>query len=233
MMEKKKKYTDKSKALVSIFAAGLCLMLLVGLLALGVNGYVKAHTSDKIISEEEAAELSGMDCILVLGCAVKDDGSPSHMLSDRIDRGIALYKAGAAPKLLMSGDHGREGYDEVGTMKALAVAQGIDSRDVFEDHAGFSTYESLYRAKEIFGVEKVIIVTQKYHLYRALHIAEGLGIDAVGVHADYRTYSGQSNREIREILARVKDFGMTVIKPEPTYLGEPISIFGDGNATQG
>lgn len=211
----------------------LCLALLAGISALGINAYVKGHTSKRIISVDDAAAIPDADCILVLGCFVRDDGSPSHMLSDRIDRGIELYNAGAAPKLLMSGDHGRVDYDEVGTMKDCAVAAGIESSDVFEDHAGFSTYESLYRAGEIFGAEKVIIVSQEYHLHRALYIAEKLGIDAYGVDADLRPYSGQTVREVREILARVKDFGMTVFKPEPTYLGEVISIKGDGNLTQG
>ena len=155
------------------------------------------------------------------------------MLADRLRRGIALYNSGAAPKLLMSGDHGREEYDEVNCMKDFAVEKGIPSDDIFMDHAGFSTYDSLYRAKYVFGAEKVIIVTQKYHLYRALYIADALGLEAVGVSADLRTYFGQSMRETREIAARIKDFGMTILKPESKYLGEPISLDDSGDVTNG
>lgn len=208
----------------------LVLGLLVAVTALAINGYVICSTRGQILSPEEAASYEA-DCILVLGCLVKEDGSPSTMLHDRLQRGVALYQAGAAPKLLMSGDHGTADYDEVNAMKQFAVAAGIDSADVFMDHAGFSTYESMYRAKEVFGVKKVIIVTQKYHLYRALYIAEQLGLEAVGVAADYDSYAGQTYREMREILARNKDFLTGIFQPEPTYLGEMIPIFGNGDLT--
>lgn len=208
----------------------LVLGLLVAVTALAINGYVICSTRGQILSPEEAASYEA-DCILVLGCLVKEDGSPSTMLRDRLQRGVALYQAGAAPKLLMSGDHGTADYDEVNVMKQFAVAAGIDSADVFMDHAGFSTYESMYRAKEVFGVKKVIIVTQKYHLYRALYIAEQLGLEAVGVAADYDNYAGQTYREMREILARNKDFLTGIFQPEPTYLGEMIPIFGNGDLT--
>ena len=153
------------------------------------------------------------------------------MLHDRLRRGVELYELGAAPKLLMSGDHGRKGYDEVDAMKHFAVDAGIDSDDVFMDHAGFSTYESMYRAKEIFQAQKIIIVTQEYHLYRAIYIAESLGMEAYGVSSDYRAYSGQVRMDLREMLARVKDFGTSLIQPKPTFLGEAIPIWGDGNLT--
>jgi vancomycin permeability regulator SanA len=99
------------------------------------------------------------------------------------------------------------------------------------DHAGFSTYECMYRAKEIFAAKKIVIVTQKYHLYRALYIAEQMGIEAYGVSADYRGYLNQEARDLREVLARVKDFAMCIFKPEPTYLGETIPVWGDGELT--
>lgn len=210
-------------------------LLLVGLLggavALGINAYVKHTTRDAILTPQQATELADVDCIIVLGCQVKSDGTPSHMLEDRLRRGVELYELGAAPKLLMSGDHGRLEYDEVATMKQYALDAGIPSEDVFKDHAGFSTYESIYRAKEIFAADKIIIVTQEYHLYRALYIARGLGVEAYGVHCDYRTYYGQFYRDLREILARVKDFAMTIFLPEPTYLGEVIPVSGNGNVT--
>lgn len=212
----------------------LCLLILglVGSLCVtGINFWVCGSTTGRILSPEKVAGLTDIDCVLVLGCQVKENGSPSHMLEDRLKRSVSLYKEYGIPKLLMSGDHGQAHYNEVGTMKQYAVDAGIPSSDVFMDHAGFSTYESLYRAKEVFGVDRVVIVTQKYHLYRALFIARALGIEAWGVASDYRSYSGQSIREVREVLARVKDVGTSLLKLKPTYLGEPISITGDGNTT--
>ena len=214
-----------------IFITLLCLGIACATLLFSVNIYVKTTTSNRILSTEEASLLTDVDCILVLGCSVKKDGTPSNMLSDRLTRGIELYRLGAAPKLLMSGDHGRDGYNEVGAMKQVAVASGIASSDVFMDHAGFSTYESLYRAKAIFGADKILIVTQGYHLPRALYIATSLGIDAYGVSSDYHTYRGQWFRDLREALARVKDVGTSLFKPEPTYLGDAIPVNGDGDLT--
>ena len=221
----------KKKTLRRLLSIFLCLYIL-GVTALTViNSIVKLSTGDQIITSEEAAKLENIDCILVLGCFVKDDGRPSDMLFDRLTRGVELYDLGAAPKLLMSGDHGREEYDEVAAMKQFAIDEGIPSEDVFMDHAGFSTYESIYRAKEIFQADKILIVTQEYHLYRALYIANQLGVEAYGVSSDYHTYVGQFMRDFREMLARVKDCATCIFKPEPTYLGEAIPIFGDGNLT--
>lgn len=208
---------------------GVC--LLGGLAVLGINLTVKGSVKDKILTEAQATDLKNVDCIIVLGCQVRSDGTPSHMLEDRLRRGVALYEAGAAPKILMSGDHGTQGYDEVNAMKKYAMDAGLPTEDVFMDHAGFSTYETVYRAKEIFQAKKVIIVTQTYHLYRAMYIAQQFGMEVYGVAAEYREYGGQFNRDIREVLARVKDFGMSIFKPEPTYLGKAIPITGSGEAT--
>lgn len=202
-------------------------VLLLGcLLVLGINGWVKHSTAPYL-----RQDVTGADCILVLGCGVRADGEPSLMLRDRLDMGIALYKAGAAPKLLMSGDHSRTDYDEVNAMKDYAIAAGVPSEDIFMDHAGFSTYESMYRAKDVFCAETVIIVSQEYHLYRAVYDARALGLDAWGVPAEDVNYLGQFVRDIREILARNKDFFYCLIQPEPTFLGEAIPVSGNGNLT--
>lgn len=221
----------KKKILRGLLCVFLCLCVLGVAILAGINLAVKWSTCDQILSSEEAAKLENVDCVLVLGCFVKDDGRPSDMLHDRLTRGVELYEFGAAPKLLMSGDHGRNEYDEVAAMKQFAIDKGIPSEDVFMDHAGFSTYESIYRAKEIFQAGKILIVTQEYHMYRALYIANRLGLEAYGVSSDYHTYAGQSARDLREVLARVKDFASCIVKPEPTYLGEAIPIFGNGNLT--
>ena len=214
-----------------IIISALAVCLTIGVLALSLNFFIVAKTSERILSPDDAAKLQDVDCILVLGCLVKSNGVPSDMLHDRLSVGVELYDSGASDKLLMSGDHSRTDYNEVGAMKDFATSAGIPSKDVFMDHAGFSTYESIYRAKEIFEAEKIIIVTQKYHLYRALYIADKLGIDAYGVSADLRGYRNQFFREVREILARLKDLAFTVTRPEPTYLGEKIPLDGNGDLT--
>ena len=121
------------------------------------------------------------DAIVVLGASVFADGTPSGILQDRLDDGIALYKAGVAPKLIMSGDNSTVSYNEVQVMKDYAISQGVPSQDIFCDHAGFSTYESMYRAKNVFGAQRIVVATQTYHLYRALYAAQGLGLEAIGV----------------------------------------------------
>lgn len=193
---------------------------------------VVSSAKDRIITADEAAELENTDCVLILGAGVRN-GSPTPMLRDRLITGISLYESGTAPKIIMSGDHGREDYDEVNVMKSYAVENGVPDGDVFMDHAGFSTYDSVYRAKAVFEADSIIIVTQKYHLYRALYIAERLGVNAVGVSADLDDYSGQLKRDLREIAARDKDFFSCLFKPEPKYLGEKIPVSGDGNITDG
>lgn len=207
-----------------------CLGITGGLAVFGLSSFVKNRTADKIVNETEAAKLDA-DCILVLGCGVREDGTPSLMLRDRLETGGALYEAGAAPKLLMSGDHGRKDYDEVNLMKDYAMEKGIPSEDIFMDHAGFSTYDSMVRARDIFCAKTVVIVSQEYHLYRALYLAEKLGLEAYGVPALDVNYRGQAYREFREMLARSKDFCTAVIQPQPKFLGEKIPISGNGDLT--
>lgn len=219
-----------------LWTIAIVLMVLAALGAAAmfmINHHVKSTAQVNILTVDEAATLEDVDCIIVLGCQVRADGSLSDMLHDRLARGVEVYHAGAAPKLLMSGDHGQDDYDEVGAMKQFAVENGVASEDVFEDHAGFSTYETMYRAKEVFQARKVVIVTQEYHLYRAIYIAEQLGLEAYGVSADLRTYRGQTKRDVREVLARCKDYAMCLFKPEPTYLGDSIPVSGNGDATDG
>ena len=218
----------KKKRVLLTFAAVLVLLGLI--LGLGPDLLIAAAGRKSIVSPEEAAAF-GADCILVLGAGLLPDGSPSLMLSERIQTGVDLYEAGVAPKLLMSGDHSRSDHDEVNAMKDAAMARGVPSEDIFMDHAGFATYDSFYRAGAVFGVKKVVVVTQAYHLPRALWIARSLGLEAVGVACDTRRYAGQFNRDVREILARDKDFFKCILKPLPRYLGEAIPITGSGDVT--
>ncbi len=224
-MKKKKVLKISLILIICIIVAGVAAVF-------GINAYVKFVGGKNIISVEDAKKLEGIDCIVVLGCGVDVNGKPSWMLKDRLKMGIDLYNQDISGKIIMSGDHGKKYYDEVNVMKQFAIDSKIPSNDIFMDHAGFSTYESMYRAKEIFEADSVVIVSQKYHLYRAIYIAEKLGIKAYGVNSDYNNiYGGEKYREIREILARFKDFFKTVFKSEPTYLGDVIPVSGDGNIT--
>lgn len=224
-MRKGKKKLYKCLLIVS------CMMVTGVALLLGIQTYVKERAAGHILSMAEAEQMSDFDCILVLGCKVKENGVPSDMLADRLAMGVALQQAGVSEKLLMSGDHGQEEYNEVAVMKQYAIDKGVASSDIFMDHAGFSTYDSVYRAKEIFEAKKILIVTQEYHLYRALYVAEELGMEAYGVPADTRTYFGQTKRDVREVLARVKDFFMVCVQAKPVYLGEVIPLSGSGDRT--
>jgi vancomycin permeability regulator SanA len=209
----------------------VCFGIFGAIALFGINAIVKASVKDLILTSEEAAELDGVDCILILGAGVWEGGRPSPMLEDRLLQGIELYQAGVSDRLLMSGDHGRKDYDEVNVMKQYAIDAGIPSENIFMDHAGFSTYESLYRARDIFEADKILLITQEYHLYRSLYVGNELGLEVYGVASDPRIYAGQSYREAREVLARVKDFFYALIKPEPTYLGDSIPVSGNGNLT--
>jgi len=217
---KHKKITYTLIVLLVVLAAGF----------LSINQYVKYVGSKYIYS---AQDVPAADTVLILGAYVLPDGTLSTMLKDRVMTGYELYRNGKAPKIIVSGDHGRKNYDEVNTMKDFIKNEGVTGQDVFMDHAGFSTYESLYRARDIFQVKKVIIVTQKYHLMRAVFIARELGLEAFGVASDQHNYGPiMINYETREMAARNKDFWMAkYIKPQPTFLGEAIPVFGDGGAT--
>ena len=239
-----------SRALIAAALSGLlCLVLLLTLLAT-VNVAMVDSTKDSILlkasptvtteaiaSVVAEADLSGYDCILVLGAGVREDGTPSDMLRHRVMVGCTLYEAlsdenGSVP-LLMSGDHSGD-YNEVGVMKQLATDAGIPGEDVFLDHAGYSTYESLWRAKEVFGARRILIVSQSYHLHRAIYIAESLGLEAVGVPADLRTYRHQTRYELRESLARFKDLFASARRKPVTTPGlpvGPVDLSGNGNDT--
>ena len=219
----------KYKVLIFVIAG---IALLIGIAAVSLSVYMVKATEKNIFTADTFKNDEKADCILILGAGVKD-GKPKPMLRDRLLTGIELYKSGAADKIIMSGDHGRADYDEVNVMRAFALEQGVRAEDIFLDHAGFSTYDSVYRAKNIFGAENIIIVSQKYHLYRALYISEKLDVKAAGVSANLNTYGGQLKRDIREIIARDKDFFKCIVKPEAEIMGDKIPLDGDGSITLG
>lgn len=195
-----------------------------------------AVTEDKdslLPAEIRALEDLDADCIMVLGAGIRDDETPTPMLKDRLDTGIMLYEQGAAPKLLLTGDNGQVGHNEIHVMLNYVKKAGVPEEDIFCDHAGFSTYDSMYRAQDIFGASSVIVVTQTYHEYRALYVGEKLGLQVKGVAADQMKYSGQAAREVREVLARVKDFFKAMTRAEAELGGEAIPINGSGLSTHG
>lgn len=205
-------------------------IICIALLILIINIYI-ILLSYKQILKNEFPKLKHIDCILILGAGIIDNSRPTLMLKDRLDKGVELYKMGLAPKIIMSGDHGKEEYDEVNIMKSYAIKQGVPSEDIFMDHAGFNSYDSIYRAKEIFGVKKAIIVTQNYHLYRSIYIANKLGLKVYGGKADARIYTGMPFYLSREILARIKNFIKCIKKPLPRFMGEKISLKQTGDVT--
>lgn len=216
-----------------------------GIIGMSLNNHVINSEKDNItlaINKDKDSLMSmeiqnlkdfNADCALVLGAGIVDEETPTYMLQDRLDVGIMLYKEGIVSKILLTGDNGTEEHNEIHVMLNYVKDKGVDEDDIYCDHAGFSTYDSMYRAKNIFGVEKAIIVTQTYHEYRSLYNAHKLGIECVGVSSDQKIYRGQSVREVREVLARIKDLFKTITKPESVIGGEPISLKDSGTLTHG
>ena len=212
----------------------LLILIFAGLLSAGgINWFVVRRSGKEIQSLQKLASQKSRkaDAVVVLGAKVRKDGSMSLMLKERVDLGIHAYKQGLADRIIMSGDHGTGGYDEVSTMKTYAIEKGVPSEHIFKDHAGFSTYETMYRAKDVFRAKSIIVVTQKYHLYRAVYDAGALGLEVKGIACDKAVYKGDKARKFREAIARVKDFGYTAVKPKPKYLGKAIPVSGNGNVT--
>lgn len=216
----------------------LSIIILCAVFVVGIDLIVVASTRHRIYddwtcleqsAEYAATDFGAFDCILILGCAVNDDGTPSAMLEDRLQTGMALYGDGAADKILISGDNGQIAYNEIHVMLHYLLDRGIPAEDIFCDHAGFSTYDSVHRSNSIFGAEHMIIVTQRYHQYRAQFIAAQLGIDSIGICAPNIRYRGWIFREIREIAARDKDFFKSLLRIGPAYGGDPIPLSGDSH----
>lgn len=224
----------KKKIMIKTIKILIILGVIAGIMIFAINAYVVQSMKKYIYTYDGFTNTEGgemADAVIVLGAYVQKNGQLSAILKERLDNGIALYQAGYTNRILMSGDHGREDYDEVQAMKDYAISQGVPSEHIFMDHAGFSTYETMYRARDIFQAKNVLISTQEYHLPRSLYIARQLGLKAQGVICDERSFKGSNYRWGREVLARNKDFIYTVIKPEPTYLGDTIPVTGNGDQT--
>ena len=200
----------KATIIVVLAFAILSASFLTTVLAISLS--VKRSAGNKIIDIDRATELEDVDFILVLGAGLRSDGSPSDMLADRLKVGISLIESGVCDRILMSGDKSGEHYNEVAAMERFALERGVSPDKIILDGEGYSTYESVFNAVKKYGAKKIVIVTQEYHLYRALYIAEDFGVDAYGVHSDLRSYRKQVYRNVREHFARFKDFILTATK---------------------
>ena len=207
----------------------LSLGLACAVFCLGVNLYLVLSAQRSI--PPDTAQVPRSQAAIVFGAKVYADGRLYAMTYDRLATAVDLYKAGRVQKLLISGDHGRPDYDEVNAMRRQALEWEVPPADIFMDHAGFSTYDTVARARRVFGVQKAVLVTQRYHLPRALYLARRAGVDATGVAADRRLYLARRYQAVRELAARVKDFFKGILNPSPRFLGPEIPITGDGRCT--
>ena len=226
-MSNKKKKSGWVKRFVIIAVS--CLLFILFMM-IGINVYVGMSARDYIADDMKNVK-KGVSAIIVPGAGLESDGTPGVVLKDRLDTAIELFKAGVATRILVSGDHGDDYHNEALAMKEYVIEKGLPADAIFMDHAGFTTYETMYRAREIFGVTSCVIVTQKYHMYRSIYIARGLGLDAYGMPSGIHINLKYLPLEAREFLARIKAFFMVMLKPEPTYLGDEIPISGSGAAT--
>ena len=190
------------------------ILLTIFVYAMGINYYVKYTVMDRI---KDTDEIKDVDTMIVLGAKVHDDGRLSLMLKDRLDKTIEVYNKLDIKKVIVSGDSEHKDYDETTKMKEYLINNGIPEEDIIVDIYGLSTYDSIYRLKNVYGINKSIIITQKYHLYRSLYIANSLGVEAYGIPASGEDYFGQTSREIREILARNKDFLTSLFNVKSKY----------------
>ncbi len=226
----KRQKIKKAMRITLTVMAVICAVFLLGTLAVNLFIVLSEGGSIKTLEEWKDEDKKDLDCIMVLGCSVHPDGSPSQMLKDRLDAAVELYKA-SPQKILVSGDHAGEYYNEVWNMKAYLVSEGIPSSDIYLDHYGVSTYESVYRAYHLFHVRRMTIVTQKYHLYRALYLADAMGMEVDGYAAKYVRYSGQFDRDFREVFARDKDFLTGIFRPASDMPEYQVSLKEDGDLT--
>lgn len=174
-----------------------------------------------------------VDCALVLGAGVRDDGSPSDVLRDRLDEAIDLHRAGRVTRIIVSGDHRTPHYDEPNAMRVYLEANGVPSSAIFMDHAGLDTYSSMWRARHVFGASRIVVVTQQFHLARAVWCARALGMEAEGSAADRHVYRGIAWLQMREVVSRTKAFVDVTVGRAPRHAGPAVDLTGDGRVTAG
>ncbi len=225
-------YLRKRRRLLWILAAVSVLVVALAIAVLVPDLVMTRSARSHIVAGAHDAPVTKV--AIVLGARVYENGTPSPMLADRLATGVELYKLGKVDKLLLSGDHGTTTYDEVNVMLRYCLDRGVPDEDVFTDHAGFDTYDTMYRARDVFEVTDALVVTQDFHLPRAVYIARTLGLDATGVVADVQPYANEWRFALREWPARVKAFfQLHLTKTGPRFLGPALPIDGDGRLTRG
>jgi SanA protein len=188
--------------------------------------YVQLSNKSAITSNIE--KVKAKKVAIVFGAGLKD-GAPGHALAQRLDAGITLLKTGKVQKLLLSGDNGEDKYNELKAMAEYCIQQGVDTTKIFLDYAGFDTYSTLYRAKEVFGVTEAILVSQKYHLPRAIYIAGKLGLNCQGYASKQAGRFTTRKGRLREYAASIKA-GIDIMRHrKPKYLGTAIDLEGISN----
>jgi SanA protein len=211
----------------------VALGVVCGLLAVAVPNLI-VWLGGRTPVTTDVAKVPHAQAALVLGAQIYRDGRPSIMLRDRVNAAAELYRAGRVDKLLLSGDHSRVDYDEVGTMRRLLLDEGIPAEDIFTDHAGFDTWDSAQRARRVFDVSSAVVVTQRFHMARALYDARRAGLKVTGYAADRRDYGRIMRKlQVREAAARVKTLADVVTGADPHFLGAEIPITGDGRVSWG
>lgn len=227
----KLKNNKKFKILKKVTIVACCLIIIGIIFYVAITVHVNNLAKKYITTLDDAPE---SDAVIILGARVYSDGKPSPVLQDRLDYGYELYINKKVKKILVSGDHGTKGYDEVNAMKDYLLDKGVPREDIFLDHAGFNTYDSMYRAKDIYGIETMIISTQQFHINRSIYIARNIGICAYGYPSEDKSAYNMNYLNFRENLAKVKAYIDTdIVKRKPKYLGDIISIKGSGTLTDG
>ena len=196
------------KKLISALLIVVIVISLLSIFFLAINRLVIVGAGKIIERESDYSIEKTYDAIVVLGAGLKADGTPSNMLKDRLNGAIEIYKKGVAPKIIVSGDCSGEYYDEVSAMRKYCIDNGVPDSDIIRDDKGFSTYETMDNVVRRMGYKKIMVVTQKYHIYRSVYIARRMGANADGFSTDSLDYIflAQRYREIREMAARFKDF---------------------------
>lgn len=224
----------KHSLLGRLIAVIVCAVVVAVAVVAVANITVVVTTRDDVHTVEQMSEEladNPADAVVVLGASVYADGTPSDILADRLEVAVDLYKAGAAHAIICSGDNRDSHYNESDAMKAYCVSLGVPSEDVYVDHAGNTTYESIYRAHHVFGAERIIVATQAYHLYRAMFSAGCLGMQVWGVPTDKGVYQDQARYSRREVIARTKDFAMALLGVPVDTQGEAYSLDDSGDLT--
>ncbi|MCL2874215.1 MAG: YdcF family protein [Defluviitaleaceae bacterium] len=232
MQEKKMDSRAKFRFKILVVFAVLTIFGIIGIVTFfGIQSHIKRFAAPFIVSLEDAPEV---DAILVLGAFVHPDGRVSGVLYDRLTYALRLFEAGKAEVIIVSGDHGQTYYDEVNAMRNWLLDRGVPREKIFMDHAGFNTYDSMYRASLIFRVESIIISTQNFHIYRAIYIARRLGLKAYGYPSPDRAVFNMRANNTRESLARVRAFlDVEIVRRGPRFRGDEIPFWTNGILTEG